>query len=274
MIAERYPSPTIAQRHLEQLASAVLLASRPGHAWITAEQADRWRPMISELATIAEAAYRRLVWDDPSFVDFFHRATPIDEIGRMELGSRPARRTSTPSLEGLRAIPWVFAWAQSRTNLPAWYGVGAALAEYADRHPEGRRDLAEAYRRWSFFGSLVDNVELGLAIADPSLAARYAALAGDDPAAGRIAATIEEERQRTVDELSRLTGNDRLLEGSPRLRRSIDLRTPYVDVLSELQIHALERLRSGGLSGGDRADAEQLLQLSVGGVAAGLQHTG
>ena len=274
MIAERYPSPTIAQRHLEQLASAVLLASRPGHAWITAEQADRWRPMITELASLAEATYRRLVWDDPDFAEFFHRATPVDEISRMELGSRPARRAATPSLESLRAIPWVFAWSQSRTNLPAWYGVGTALADYADRHPDGRRNLAEAYRRWSFFGSLIDNVELGLAIADPALAARYAGLAGDDPAMGSIAATIEEERQRTVEELTRLTGNDRLLEGSPRLRRSIDLRTPYVDVLSDLQIHALELLRSSGLSADDRSGAEQLLQLSVGGVAAGLQHTG
>ena len=155
------------------------------------------------------------------------------EISRMELGSRPARRAATPSLEGLRAIPWVFAWSQGRTNLPAWYGVGTALATYAQRHPDGRRDLAEAYRRWSFFGSLVDNVELGLAIADPALAARYSQLAGDDPAMRRIATTVEDERRRTVEQLTRLTGHERLLEGSPRLRRSIDLRTPYVDVLSE-----------------------------------------
>lgn len=274
MIAERYPSPTIAQRHLEQLTSAVLLASRPGHAWITAEQADRWRPMITELAALAEDAYRRLVWEDPDFAEYFRRATPIEELSRMALGSRPARRAAAPSLEGLRAIPWVFAWSQGRTNLPAWYGVGRALATYAQRHPDGRRDLAEAYRRWSFFGSLVDNVELGLAIADPLLAARYAQLAGDDPSMARIATTVEDERRRTVEELARLTGHERLLEGSPRLRRSIDLRTPYVDVLSELQIHALELLRSGALSPADRAAAEELLQLSVGGVAAGLQHTG
>ena len=274
MIAERYPSPTIAQRHLEQLTSAVLLASRPGHAWITAEQADRWRPMITELAALAEDAYRRLVWEDPDFAEFFRRATPIDELSRMELGSRPARRAAAPSLEGLRAIPWVFAWSQGRTNLPAWYGVGTALAAYAERSPDGRQDLADAYRRWSFFGSLVDNVELGLAIADPRLAARYAQLAGNDPAMTRIATTVETERRRTVDELTRLTGHERLLEGSPRLRRSIDLRTPYADVLSELQIHALELLRSGELSPADRSAAEELLQLSVGGVAAGLQHTG
>jgi phosphoenolpyruvate carboxylase len=275
MIAERYPSPTIAQRHLEQLTSAVLLASRPGHAWITAEQADRWRPMITELAALAEDAYRRLVWSDPDFERFFHRATPIDELSRMELGSRPARRGGDePSLESLRAIPWVFAWAQSRTNLPAWFGVGTALATYADRHPDGRRHLADAHRDWSFFRSLIDNVELGLAIADPMLAARYAGLAGDDPSMRRIADAIEAERRRTAAEVATLTGAERLLEASPRLRRSIDLRTPYVDVLSVLQVHALERLRGGGMDAEERRATEELLQLSVSGVAAGLQHTG
>ena len=276
MIAERYPSPTIAQRHLEQLSSAVLLASRPGHAWITAEQADRWRPMIGELSALAESAYRRLVEDDPDFVRFFTRATPIEEIGRMELGSRPARRgASAPTtLDGLRAIPWVFAWSQSRMDLPAWFGVGSALAAYAEAHPDGRRHLADAYRSWEFLRSVIDNVELGVAIADPVLASRYAALAGDDPAMRRIASAIEAERQLTVRELQRLTGRERLLEGSPRLRRSIELRTPYVDVLSQLQLHALEGLREGLLASDLREQASDLLQLSVAGVAAGLQHTG
>ncbi len=275
MIAERYPSPTIAQRHLEQLTSAVLLASRPGHAWVTAEQADRWRPMITELAHLAETAYRRVVWDDPEFARFFTEATPIEEISRMELGSRPSRRgASAPTMESLRAIPWVFAWTQSRINLPAWFGVGSALAAYAKAHRGGRRHLADAYRSWEFFSSMIDNVELGVAIADPSLAARYAALAGGDAEMHRIADAIEAERRLTVDELARLTGRDRLLESSPRLRRSIELRTPYVDVLSELQLHALEQLRGGELASDERGAAHDLLQLSVAGVAAGLQHTG
>jgi phosphoenolpyruvate carboxylase len=277
MIAERYPSPTIAQRHLEQLSSAVLLASRPGHAWVTAEQADRWRPMITELAALAESAFRTLVYDDPEFVRFFTGATPIEEIGRMELGSRPPRRgASAPmSLDGLRAIPWVFAWSQSRINLPAWFGVGSALAAYADAHPsDGHAHLADAYRSWEFFRSVVDNVELGVALADPIVAARYAALAGVDSAMARIADAIETERRRTVDELRRLTGREALLEGSPRLRRSIELRTPYVDVLSELQLHALETQRQGLDSAGDREVAEDLLRLTIAGVAAGLQHTG
>jgi phosphoenolpyruvate carboxylase len=277
MVAERYPSPTIAQRHLEQLSSAVLLASRPGHAWVTAEQADRWRPMITELAALAESAFRALVYDEPEFVRFFSHATPIEEIGRMELGSRPPRRgASAPaSLDGLRAIPWVFAWSQSRINLPAWFGVGSALAAYADAHPsDGRAHLADAYRSWEFFCSVIDNVELGVALADPMVAARYAALAGDDPAMVRIADAIEAERRLTVDELRRLTGREALLEGSPRLRRSIELRTPYVDVLSELQLHALEQQRGGLASPTERDAVEDLLRLSIAGVAAGLQHTG
>jgi phosphoenolpyruvate carboxylase len=275
MIAERYPSPTIAQRHLEQLTSAVLLASRPGHRRATADQADRWRSMMDELASLAEAAYRRLVWADPAFLDFFRAATPIEEISRMELGSRPPRRGGAEmTLDGLRAIPWVFAWSQSRTNLPAWYGVGTALAAYASTHAGGASELAAAYQEWEFFRSLIDNVELGLAVSDPSLAARYSAMAGDDRAMRRIAEAIQSERVITVQELAALSGSTQLLERSPRLRRSIDLRTPYVDVLSELQVHALTQLRSGHLTAGDRHATEELLQLTVSGVAAGLQHTG
>ena len=203
VIAERYPSPQIAQRHLEQMTNALLLSSRPGHDETTTERLDRWRPMMTELVALAEDAYRRLVWDDPDFEEFFYRATPIGEISRMELGSRPVRRAAAaPSLASLRAIPWTFAWAQSRTNLPAWYGVGAAFAGYAEQHAaRGREELATAYREWAFFSSIVDNVELGLAIADPVVAARYAGLAGEDEPMERIAETLRAERARTEEEV-------------------------------------------------------------------------
>lgn len=231
---------------------------------------------MDELAALAEAAYRRLAWEDPDFATFFSRATPIDELVRMELGSRPARRGTGGEdrpLEELRAIPWVFAWSQSRTNLPAWYGVGTALAAYSQQR-KGREDLALAYEEWGFFRTVIDNVELGLAVADPALAARYSALAGDTEPMRRIAAAIEAERQRTVAELTVLSGGQGLLSRSPRLRRSLELRTPYVDVLSELQVHALGRLRSGELDATERRATEALIQLTVSGVAAGLQHTG
>ncbi len=274
VIAERYPSPQIAQRHLEQMTNALLLSSRPGHT--DAERMDRWKPMMTELVALAESAYRRLVWDDPDFEAFFVGATPIAEISRMALGSRPSRRaTATPSLASLRAIPWTFAWAQSRTNLPAWYGVGAALGGYVEQHGAlGRRDLETAYREWAFFSSTIDNVELGLAIADPVVAARYAGLAGSDEPMRRIAHALRAERARTEEEVLRLTASERLLDRSPRLQRSIELRTPYVDVLSELQVRGLSRLRGGSLGADERAATERLLQLTVSGLAAGLQHTG
>ena len=276
VIAERYPSPHIAQRHLEQMTNALLLSSRPGHDETTAERLDRWRPMMTELVALAEKAYRRVVWEDPDFEAFFVRATPIAEISGMELGSRPARRAAAaPSLASLRAIPWTFAWAQSRTNLPAWYGVGAALAGYAERNgARGRERLATAYREWAFFSSIIDNVELGLAIADPIVAARYAGLAGDDEPMTRMADTLRVERARTEEEVLRLTGSARLLDRSPRLQRSVELRTPYGDVLSELQVRGLLRLRGSSLAADERAATERLLQLTVSGLAAGLQHTG
>jgi phosphoenolpyruvate carboxylase len=275
VIAERYPSPTIALRHLEQLTSAVLLSSRPGHAEETAAQAERWRPMMNELAARAEAAYRALVWEDSDFGPFFARATPIEEISRLELGSRPSRRSNAPaSIGSLRAIPWVFAWSQSRTNLPAWFGVGAALDAYCQSHgDQGQSRLRQAYAEWAFFRSIVDNVELGLAIADPTMAAAYARLAGDRKPMRRIASTIAQERRRTEEALGGITGHDRPLAGSKRLRRSIDLRTPYVDVLTALQLVGLE-LSRGFLPEDQEGEAARLLQLTIGGVAAGLQHTG
>jgi len=276
VIAERYPSPTIALRHLEQLTSAMLLSSRPRHADETSRQAERWRPMMDELAGLAETAYRSLVWEDPEFEAFFARATPIEEISRLELGSRPSRRSgpAAASIASLRAIPWVFAWSQGRTNLPAWYGVGSALDAYAAAHRrDGWRRLHDAYREWAFFRSVVDNVELGLAIADPITAAGHSELAGTRPEMRRIARAIEDERHRTEAALASITGHARPLAGSERLRRSVDLRTPYVDVLTALQLIGLERSRAE-LSGDERRDAERLLQLTISGVAAGLQHTG
>lgn len=277
VIAERYPSPAIAQRHLEQLTSAVLLASGPSHAAATAAQAERWRSLMDELAVDAADAYTALVWSDPAFPRYFKGATPIEEISRMELGSRPARRREggvAGDMVGLRAIPWVFAWSQSRSNLPAWYGVGSALASFRSRHSGGQALLTDAYRDFDFFRTVLDNVELGLATAAPHLAMRHARLAGDDEHMRRIASAIEEERYRTVAELAAITKADRLLERSSRLRASIDLRRPYIDVLSELQVHALRALRHGILRGRERAQMEELLRLTVGGVAAGLQHTG
>jgi phosphoenolpyruvate carboxylase len=196
----------------------------------------------------------------------------------LTLGSRPARRGSrspaTVSLESLRAIPWVFAWSQSRANLPGWFGTGTALSEFRRRHgAAGLRQLRALYRGWPFFSTVLDNAEMILAKADMTVAGRYASLAAG-PGARRIWKEIRAEYELSVAQILAITGHKRLLDNMPVLQRSIDLRNPYVDSLSELQVLLLGRLRA--LPEGDTEHDEllRLVHLTVSGVAAGLQNTG
>ncbi|HUQ77310.1 MAG TPA: phosphoenolpyruvate carboxylase [Patescibacteria group bacterium] len=290
VIAANYADAGIAQRHLERLAAATLVASSAAHASALLALEASGGPILDELAATSRAAYRSLV-EGPRFVEFFRQATPIDEIATLRLGSRPAARgrpggMPAPSEAGgaprarsadgtiadLRAIPWVFAWSQARIELPGWFGLGAALEDHGSRHgAAGLAALRRLYARWPFFASLIDNAELALARADLGVARQYAALA-DDP--GRAWPTIEAEYVRTVTCLGRLTGRDRLLDHDPELRRRMGLRDPYVDSLSELQVTLLTRLRAAAAGDPERARLLRLVQLTVNGIAAGLQRTG
>jgi phosphoenolpyruvate carboxylase len=276
VVADRYANLAIARRHLEQLANAALLTSTPAHDRRAAEGAKRWRSTMDDLAERGRTTYRSLVWDDPAFGRFFRAATPIAEISQLHLGSRPASRAAgegeEPSLERLRAIPWVFAWSQSRANLPGWYGLGTALADLRRETP-GRDALRRMYADWPFFASTLDNAELALARSDLTVARAYAELAGDDPDGRRIWSTIEDEHARSVEAVLDVTGRSRLLENLSVLRRSIDLRNPYVDSLSELQVRLLAQLRATD-DERERARLLSLVALTVNGVAAGLQGTG
>jgi phosphoenolpyruvate carboxylase len=279
VIAANYADPAIARRHLEQLTGATLLASMPEHEAAMHEALGAGAPLIDELAATARDAYRALVHDDPGFARFFRDVTPIAELSDLRLGSRPAARRrfghdeEAPPIDALRAIPWTFAWSQSRIDLPGWYGLGAALEAYRTRHGEaGLDEIARLYRTWPFLSSVLDNAELILARADMGVARRYAALAGPDGAARWSA--IEAEYHRTAAHLLRITGRERLMDGAPVLQRSIALRTPYVDALSELQVRLLARLRAIPADDPDRAALLRLVQLSVNGVAAGLRSTG
>jgi phosphoenolpyruvate carboxylase len=276
VIAARYANPDIAERELERLTHAILLASRRD-----ATQSSRpspWESAMDELAGVARETYRSVVWEDPDFEAFFHLATPIAELAAMSIGSRPAGRGGhdpAPSLADVRAIPWVFAWAQSRINLPAWFGLGTALESFRRRHPrDGETELADAYQSWPFLASTLDNAELALATADLGIGRRYAALAASLPAAERIWGAIEGEYERSVRELLRITGRERLLDASPRRRRSIELRNPYADSLGELQLTLLRQLRALPPRARERRELERLVHLTVSGVAAGIQHTG
>ncbi len=277
VVAANYSDATIARRHLEQATGAVLLASTPEHAARLEGALVAGAPIMTELATTSLAAYRALVHDDPGFASFFRDVTPIRELSDLRLGSRPAargRRDAAPTIDSLRAIPWTFAWAQARINLPGWYGLGTALEAYRAAHGNtGLDEIARLASDWPFLSSLLDNAEMSLAKADIGVARLYAALA-TNPGDDRRWNAIESEFRRTSALLSRVTGREQLLDGSPVLQRSVALRNPYVDSLSELQVRLLARLRALAPDDPERERVLRLVQLTVNGVAAGLQSTG
>jgi phosphoenolpyruvate carboxylase len=267
VIFARYGNPAIGHRHLEQVTSAVLLASTPSAEAALREAEQRFAEPAERMAAASERAYRGLV-SQPGFAEFFARVTPIEEISRLPLGSRPARRqggSQAADLGSLRAIPWVFAWSQTRANLPGWYGLGSGLAAVADE-PGGLDLLRAMHADWPLFASLVENAEMSLAKADPMIAELYLDLGGRP----ELTAMIADEYRRTRSLLLAVTGGARLLDRRPVLRRAVDLRNPYVDALSFIQVRALAELRAGG----DPARLADLVLLTVNGVAAGLQNTG
>jgi phosphoenolpyruvate carboxylase len=265
VIFARYGNPAIGHRHLEQVTNAVLGASTPGALAALRAAEARFLPDAARMAAASEAAWRALVEGD-GFAEFFAEVTPIRELGLLQLGSRPARRGGGGGLAALRAIPWVFAWSQNRCNLPGWYGLGSGLATVAGE-PGGAATLRAMYQEWPFFRSLIENAEMSLAKADPLVAERYLELGGRPD----LVAAIREEFRRTRALVLEITGAQRLLGHRPVLRRAVDLRNPYVDALSFLQVRFLAELRAGGDDAGGMAD---LVLLTVNGVAAGLQNTG
>ncbi|MER6943362.1 phosphoenolpyruvate carboxylase [Nonomuraea sp. NPDC000554] len=266
VIFARYGHTAIARRHMEQVTNAVLLASSPSVGARTAAAADRFRSLAEQVATASERAYRSLT-EAPGFPEWFALVSPLEEIGSLRLGSRPARRGlgAPRSLDDLRAIPWVFAWAQTRVNLPGWYGLGTGLAAVASLN-----ELQAAYAEWPLFNAMLDNAEMSLAKTDRSIAERYLALGGRDD----FTEQVLEEYDRTRSLVLRVTGHTRLLENRKVLSRAVQLRDPYVDALSHLQLRALRALRTGEVSEQERERLSTLLLLSVNGVAAGLQNTG
>jgi phosphoenolpyruvate carboxylase len=269
VIFARYGNPQIAQRHLEQVTAAVLMAGLPEVGDRNREAAARFASLGEVMEEASRSAYRALVETD-GFPDFFARVSPLEELSDLSLGSRPSRRPGGDGrglkLDDLRAIPWVFAWSQTRCNLTGWYGMGSGLAAVDDVSK-----LQQAYAEWPLFTALVDNAEMSLAKTDRAVAARYLAL-GDRP---DITAAILDELDRTTELVLATTGSLRLLEKRRILAAAVDLRNPYVDALSHLQLRALTALRRGETTDPDEQERlRALLLLSVNGVAAGLQNTG
>jgi phosphoenolpyruvate carboxylase len=270
VIADRYGHHEIAQRHLEQVLHAVLLASFP-------ERVDpddpTWPGILDQLAASACRHYRALVYETPAFLTYFAQATPIEEIAQFKIGSRPSRRSGSARIDDLRAIPFVFSWMQSRHTLPGWYGLGSAIHEFLGSRSAALVTLQEMYHHWPFWTTVIDNVQMILAKADMTIARLYADMVEDQALGTLIYDRIADEYRRTVDCICRITGQKELLEQVPILRHSIARRNPYVDALSFLQLVLLKRLR------GTQADEprEELLVgvlESINGIASGLKNTG
>jgi phosphoenolpyruvate carboxylase len=264
VIFAQYGDQTIAARHLEQMASATLLAEAPSNQKRNAEASATFEVLAAQLDESSRARFFELVKAD-GFAQWFGRVTPQEEVGLLALGSRPARRgLSLESLEDLRAIPWVFAWAQARVNLTGWFGLGTALASVGDTEL-----LRRAYAEWPLFRTMIDNVQMSLAKTDERLARRYLELGDRDD----LAQLVLDEMAITREQVLLASGQDELLENRAVLQRAVQLRSPYVDALSLLQLRALREIRATG-----SADAEdrphRLMLLAVNGVAAGLQNTG
>jgi phosphoenolpyruvate carboxylase len=264
VIFARYGNPIIGARHIEQVAAATLLAGAPSTEQRNASATERF----AELATALDASSRTRFYDlvrAPGFPQWFAQVTPLEEIGLLPIGSRPARRgLSVESLDDLRAIPWVFSWSQARTNLAGWFGLGTALESVGDL-----AELQAAYAEWPLFSTMIDNVEMSLAKTDDRLAQRYLALGDRDD----LAALVLEEMTLTRRWVLAITGSEQILSRRRILGRAVQLRSPYVDALSLLQIRALRALRTGE-SEDLVEDNKRLLLLTVNGVAAGLQNTG
>ena len=264
-LAERYADPELAHRHLEQLVHAFLLASardaRPFEAL-----PEAFRTAMGEASTAARGAYRALLEDD-GFLDFFHAVTPIEEIARLQVGSRPARRAGDRALGNLRAIPWVFAWTQCRANLPGWYGLGSGLAAL---DPDLVRRMAQ---EWPFFATVLDFARMSLAKSDLGVFAAYLELV-PEPLRARFGARVHEEHERSLAALRIAFGGAEGVEADTTLRRAIDLRNPYVDPLSFLQVDLLRRLRSLPAESADRPALEDAVLVSLLGISAGMRTTG
>jgi phosphoenolpyruvate carboxylase len=228
--------------------------------------------VMDAMAVRSAAVYRALVHDDPDLVPWFETVTPVDEIARLRLGSRPAKRRAEGGIDDLRAIPWVFSWTQTRIILPAWYGLGSALADARDG--VGLDFLRAMAADWPFFAALLSNAEMACAKADLHIGRRYAELMGDVAARERIWSLIEAEFERTARELTLVRDQERLLDHEPHLQASIARRNPYVDPLSFVQVDLLRRLRGGSEPADPPEDLQRLSLLTINGIAGGLRNTG
>jgi phosphoenolpyruvate carboxylase len=225
---------------------------------------------MEEMSESAYGYYRGNLSDNEEILEYFEQATPVNELEHARIGSRPARRSESRKLEDLRAIPWVFGWMQSRHALPAWFGVGYALEQFASQSTHHEQHLRQMMREFPLFADLIRNVELAMAKADLAIAQLYASLVRDEALRERVWKLILEEFERTRRMLLAVKQQHRLVEKNPVLSRSIRLRNPYVDAMSLIQVELLRRKQHGDNS----EELSYALGATINGIAAGLHNTG
>src|SRR6478752_2407260 len=232
---------------------------------------DEYLAAMEELSDNAFSAYRNLVYETEGFERYFWESTVIGEIANLNIGSRPASRTNSRRIEDLRAIPWVFSWAQCRLMLPGWYGFGSAVDAWIAEHPDqGMPFLKELYREWPFFRMLLSNMDMVLAKSSIAIASRYAELVPDAALREKIFGRIKAEWHDCIELLLKIMGQNRLLQGNPLLERSVRNRFPYLDPLNHVQVELLKEHRA------QNPDEQVLrgIQITINGISAGLRNTG
>ncbi|GGG07442.1 phosphoenolpyruvate carboxylase [Paenibacillus abyssi] len=275
VLSSRYSMQGIAYRSLEQATWALITAARFAKFPSQEPEAEaQWDRIAKGISETAQKKYQDLIFRDPDFLTFFKESTPLTEIGELNIGSRPSKRKNSDRFEDLRAIPWVFAWTQSRYLLPAWYAAGTAMRSYVDGSEERMETLKQMYAGFPFFRSLIDNLQMALAKADLQIAKEYAAMVKDDTIRTRIFGQIEEEYTLTSSMILQITGQNEILDNVPVIQESIRLRNPYVDPLSYMQVQLLSELRELRAQDGDDTELLREVLLTINGIAAGLRNTG
>ncbi|MBD1222389.1 phosphoenolpyruvate carboxylase [Virgibacillus halodenitrificans] len=273
VLSSRYLLEDIAYRNLEQAAAALFEACAKVSS--SSDQVElrqkEWEDAMEAISEKSLRKYQSLVFGDPDFLTYFNQATPLTELGALNIGSRPMSRKNSQRFEDLRAIPWVFAWTQSRHMLPAWYAAGTGLQSFIEEDGSNLEILQTMYKEWSFFHSTINNLQMALMKADMKTAKEYLELVEDPVLANRIYEDIAEEYERTKKALLQISGNEELLSHTSNIKESVHLRNPYVDPLNFLQVDLIQKLRETS------NPSEELVTevlLTINGVAAGLVNTG
>ncbi len=269
VISTKYGNPDTGRRNLEVLLAATLEASLTDHE-NRVEPTENFHPVMDQLSALAFTAYRKLVYETPGFTTYFRQSTVVSEIATLNIGSRPASRKPSERIEDLRAIPWVFSWAQCRLMLPGWYGFGSAVDAYLQANSDGLVTLRRMVHAWPFFKSLLSNMDMVLAKTDLAIASRYAELVTDAGLRDSIFQRIRAEWDLTRKHLFAILERDDFLADNPLLKRSLQLRSPYMDPLNHLQVELLKRHRAGET---DERVARGI-HLAINGIASGLRNSG